>query len=100
MRIRTRLAFVCLLAAGTFFVSQTTQVVLADGCEAPGLIGFGASQQAAMSACYSHGQSACSGLCNTGCTTENWTVAVCELVDDECTNDCTATGYCKCGTVG
>jgi hypothetical protein len=99
MRIRTRLAFVFLLAAGTFFVAQTNQVVLA-ACEAPGLVGMGGTESLAISDCNTYGQSHCSALCNTHCGVagpENWTSLHCDIVGCNGTpQTCTATGYCNC----
>jgi len=95
MRIRTRLAFLCLLAVGAFFVLQTNQVVLAEGCTAPGLIGFGDTSQEAISACHDYADTHCDGMCQSGCGMSSWTTSTCS--SQGCSGgSCTAAGWCNC----
>lgn len=70
----------------------------ADACTAPGLVGLGSTQAEALEACDSDGQTRCSGLCQTGCTTDAWTQPPVCNATYQGGSGWTAAGHCKCGT--
>jgi hypothetical protein len=68
--------------------------VFAD-CQAPGAVGLGDTEQSAIAACVSHGQTHCSGLCQEGCGTDDWNPpAQCTAIGSG--SSWSASGYCRC----
>lgn len=67
-----------------------------EACTAPGLVGVGDSDAQAIQECESYGQSHCSGLCQTSCTTDAWTPPPHCYV--QVPGSHSAAGYCDCVT--
>jgi len=75
-------------------VSWLQVPVLADECFAPGLVGYGSTQQEALEDCADYASSHCSGMCQTSCSTDAWNGQDCSAIEGG--GGWTAFGRCNC----